>query len=89
MNERSPMITRIACLALLVAGAFCAGAWISTQPAARAGVRETTSREHFLAGSERSLPVLEDISETLKQIDDRLARIEKMFDTAARQQKNR
>jgi hypothetical protein len=45
---------------------------------ARAEVRETAQRSTFLAGSERSEAVLRDISSTLKTMDRRLERIEKI-----------
>lgn len=80
---------RIACLTLLVASAVCAGAHFRPQPAARAGVRETTPKEHFLAGSERSVPVLKEISATLRQIDARLAKMEKTVAEGVRRQDNR
>lgn len=89
MAKTKPAFGPVACLALLVAGAFCLGTSLRPQSAARAGVRETTPREHFLAGSERSLPVLQEISTTLKQIDGRLSRIEKAVATAAQRQDNR
>lgn len=79
---------RIVCLMLLVLGAFCLGTAFGPSPAVRAGVRQTTSTEHFLAGGERSVPVLEEIAKTLRQIDTRLARIEKVAAAAAGQQDN-
>jgi hypothetical protein len=51
---------------------------------ARASVRESPPRQAFLAGGERSLPILQEISGTLKQIDERLARIEKTLAAAAK-----
>ncbi len=74
---------RIAGLTLVVLIAFCAGTSLRPPPAARAGVREGTPTPHFLAGGERALPVLEEISKTLKQIDTRLSRIEKIAADAA------
>ncbi|MHB8900782.1 MAG: hypothetical protein ACYC6Y_18685 [Thermoguttaceae bacterium] len=40
---------------------------------------------HFLAGGERALPVLEEISATLKRIDERLDRLEKLAAQATAQ----
>ncbi len=79
---------RIVCLMLLVLGAFCAGTAFQPSPAVRAGVRQTTSKEHFLAGGERSVPVLKEIAKTLRQIDTRLAKIEKALAAAAGRQDN-
>lgn len=64
-------------LVLVALLALWVGTRVARQPAVTAGVRETTPKEHFLAGSERSLPVLREISTTLRQIDARLSRIEK------------
>ncbi|MBN2477596.1 MAG: hypothetical protein JXB62_23515 [Pirellulales bacterium] len=75
--------------AAILLGGFLLGGYLHTQPDANAGVRETTSREHFLAGSERSLPVLKDISLTLRQIEAHLAKIETTITTAAAQQSER
>jgi hypothetical protein len=71
--------------AVCVLTAFSAGGWISSQPSADAQSRKVTPKEHFQAGSERSLPLLEEISATLKQIDGRLARIEKSVAEAAKE----
>lgn len=49
----------------------------ATQPnAVQAEVRRSPPRAAFESGSERSEKILKDISETLKRIDQRLARIE-------------
>lgn len=45
---------------------------------AQAEVRETTPRAAFQAGSERSEAVLKEIAATLKTMDGRLERIEKV-----------
>jgi hypothetical protein len=78
---------------LLLLGAFWAGNVFAPEggasaagSAARSALgRKTTPQEPFLAGSERALPVLLEISATLKRIDDRLARIEKTLAAAAAQ----
>jgi len=75
---------RVLCQALLLGAVFCLGASLRPHPVATAGGRDAKPKqEHFLAGSERSLPVLREISDTLKQIDARLARIEKLAAEAA------
>ena len=88
MLRTRPTLGKSACLILLVLGALCVGISVRPQPEAGAAVREATPKEHFLSGSERSLPLLEEISATLKKIDARLAKIEKTLATAARQQDN-
>lgn len=72
-------------LAALLAGsvAFVAGIAWAPQGATPADVRHGPQREAFLAGSERSVPILEDIAATLHQIDTRLARIEKLMESSA------
>ena len=50
----------------------------ASHSAAHAEVRKPTTRQAFLSGSERSEQVLREISQTLKSIDARLARIEKL-----------
>ena len=80
-------ITRrwITLLAALLAGAlvFMAGVAWAPQGAAPADVRRGPKREAFLAGSERSIPILEDIAATLHRIDTRLAHIEKLLEQSA------
>lgn len=74
---KTDTMRRAALAGLLLCGAFWAGSLHRPQAVAAPGVRETTPPGHFLAGSERALPLLEEISATLKQIDTRLAAIEK------------
>ena len=51
-------------------------------------VRPTSSPQYFKSGSERSLPVLVEIKETLERIDSRLQRIEEAVVSAARNQRD-
>ena len=82
---KTTMARQVACAGLLLLGGFWAGGAFHPETAAKAGVRKTPPREAFLAGSERALSVLQDISETLKRIDARLMRIEKAVDQATSQ----
>ncbi len=50
----------------------------SGQPLLQAEVRETTPRAAFQAGSERSETILKEIAATLKTMDGRLERLEKI-----------
>lgn len=50
----------------------------SGQPRLQAEVRETTPRTAFQAGSERSETILKEIAATLKTMDGRLERLEKV-----------
>jgi hypothetical protein len=83
MALRKRRFLRVIMAAAVLLGVFWVGANLQPRRFARGGVRETTPKQHFLAGSERSLPILTEISATLKQIDARLARIEKTIDDAA------
>ena len=89
MTKRKRLFGRVACITLLVLVAFCVGTAVRPAAEARAGVREAAPTPHFLAGGERAVPVLEEISETLKRIDTRLSRIEKTVAEAAMRQDSR
>ena len=58
-------------------GYFAGQAGIVTR-VVQAEVRETPQREAFQAGSERSETVLKEIAKTLKTMDSRLERLEKI-----------
>ena len=64
-------------LAALMAGCLWMGAELRASASARADTRTSPPKEHFQSGSERSLPILKEISATLRRIDARLANIEK------------
>ena len=78
-----PKFARLGWLAMLLTLAFWTGTCFPPQPASTAEVRKSPPRQAFLSGSERSVPILMEISETLKQMDARLSRIEKIVATAA------
>lgn len=67
-------------LGLLLVGAigFAAGAVWQASSTVHADVTELPRRDAFLAGGERSELVLREISGTLKKMDGRLERIEKV-----------
>ena len=69
--------------ALAILGALLFGALCGKPPAGRSRVSDDAPPMHFLSGSERSLPVLQEISATMKRIDERLARLEKIAMQAA------
>ncbi|HET6424055.1 MAG TPA: hypothetical protein VFG20_10255 [Planctomycetaceae bacterium] len=75
---RSGLLTRaLPVLCSLIAGYLVAQ--IDVVPnSVRAEVRETTPRAAFQAGSERSEAVLKEIAATLKTMDGRLERLEKI-----------
>ena len=73
-------------LALVVVGAVLIGALCGRPPAGQSSrlpagqtpVADEVPPGHFLAGGERAVPVLEEISATLKRIEERLDRLEKI-----------
>ncbi len=65
-------------LAALMAGCLWVGAEFRVSSSARAESRTKPPPEHFQSGSERSIPILKEISATLKRIDAKLANIEKI-----------
>jgi hypothetical protein len=66
--------------AALVGTGWFLGA-VATRPSdAWAQVRNSAPDQHFLAGDQLSLPVLQDMSATLHQMDARLAHLESIAD---------
>jgi hypothetical protein len=64
----------------LIAAGWLVGA-IATRPTiASAQVTNAAPDQHFLAGDQLSLPLLQDIAMTLHQMDARLARLEATAD---------
>ncbi len=86
MSRHKLTLAHHGALTLVVLGAVLIGALCGRPPAGQsvrtpAGQREASNQSppgHFLAGGERSVPVLEEISATLKRIDERLERLEKL-----------
>ena len=74
---------RVGWTAVVLLVSFWAGTFLRPQPASTADVRTSPPKQHFLAGSERSVPILQEISETLKRMDARLSKIEKIVAAAA------
>ena len=62
---------------LMGLGGLIGQSW-SLPEAAHADVRQTERRQAFQSGSERNEAILREISGTLKSIDERLARLEKL-----------
>jgi len=77
-------LCRAGSTAAILVACFWAGTFLRPQPASTADVRKGAPREHFLAGDERSIPILQEISGTLKQMDARLSRIEEVVAAAAK-----
>ena len=83
MPKHGLTFARHGLLALVMLGAVLLGALCGRPPAGQSRVPADAPVGHFLSGSERSLPVLEEISATLKRIDERLERLEKIAIQAA------
>jgi len=66
-------------VAVLLLVAFWLGSVIPLRTVHTGELQQSGSNEPFLAGDERSIPVLKDILATVKQIDARLERIEKQM----------
>jgi hypothetical protein len=61
---------------LLAVAAMAVGASLTSTPPAYGEVNGSVERPAFQTGGQLSVPVLKDISATLRQIDARLARLE-------------
>jgi hypothetical protein len=61
----------------MLVAAFWLGSSTREPAANGADSRRNSTQEAFLAGSERSIPILQEIAGTLKRIDTRLERLEK------------
>ena len=68
-------LSRLCAMLLLVAVVTVASRW-SFQPACAAP--QDGQNGAFLSGAARNAPILKEISQTLKTIDERLARLEKL-----------
>jgi hypothetical protein len=64
-------------IALLGAGLFI-GSTVNVPSAAWGQITKTPQQPHMLSGGQLSLPILQDMSNTLEQIDARLARMESL-----------
>ena len=83
MSRQTLTFARHGLLALVMFLAVLIGALCGRPPAGRIRTSSDADAGHFLSGSERSLPVLQEISATMKRIDERLARIENLALEAA------
>jgi hypothetical protein len=77
MNQ-SKLHRLVLAVALAVTGAIV-GTAIPMVNQARGEVRLTPEPDSFKTGGQLSVPILKDISVTLHQIDDRMARLEAVF----------
>ncbi len=77
MPCRKVSISGAGWMAAVLLVVFWLGTSVPPRTAATAEIQQTESKEPFLAGDERSIPILKEIATTVKQIDARLERIEK------------
>jgi hypothetical protein len=80
MADRKPHLGAAGWLAAALLGACWWGSAVPPRTAVTAEIKQPESAEPFLAGDERSIPVLKEIAATVKQIDARLERIEKFIE---------
>jgi hypothetical protein len=73
----SSMRNCLCAAALLGAGMFL-GANVTMPTIAWGQIVQTPHQQHMLSGSQMSVPILQDISATLKEIDGRLVRMESL-----------
>lgn len=86
MSRQKLSFTHHGLLALVVLSAVLIGALSGRPPAGQSGrlpagqtpLADEIPPGHFLAGGERAVPVLEEIAATLKRIEERLDRLEKI-----------
>lgn len=64
-------------MALVGAGMFI-GSSVTVPSIAWGQITAVPQPQHMLSGSQLSLPILQDISATLREIDDRLSRMENL-----------
>lgn len=73
------------CAAALVGAGMFIGANVTMPTIAWGQIVQTPQQQHMLSGGQMSVPILQDISATLKEIDGRLSRME----TLAKQLSNK
>jgi hypothetical protein len=73
------------CAAALVGAGMFLGANVTMPTIAWGQIKSTPQQQHMLSGGQMSVPILQDISATLREIDGRLSRME----TLAKQMGNK
>jgi hypothetical protein len=73
------------CAAALIGAGMFIGANVTMPTIAWGQIVSTPQQQHMLSGGQMSVPILQDISSTLKEIDGRLSRME----TLAKQMGNK
>jgi hypothetical protein len=79
LNVRSGARSSLLCAAVLAAG-WWIGAVASRPSPASAEVINAAPDQHFMSGDQLSLPILQDIANTLHQMDTRLSHLEAAAD---------
>jgi hypothetical protein len=73
--QRRSLCNLLSAVALVAAGMFL-GANVTMPTIAWGQIITTPQPQHMLSGGQQSVPILQDISATLKEIDGRLSRME-------------
>jgi hypothetical protein len=77
MNQAK--LQRVVLALVLVVTGVMVGSTLPTTKQARGELQLTPEPDSFKTGGQLSVPILKDISTTLHQIDERMARIEAVF----------
>jgi hypothetical protein len=77
MNQAK--LQRIVLALVLVVTGVVVGSTLPTTKQARGEIQLTPEPDSFKSGGQLSVPILKDISTTLHQIDERMARLELVF----------
>jgi hypothetical protein len=83
MSRHRPNFARHGLPALVILVAVLLGAMYGRPPVGKNSISDEIPPGHFLAGGERSLPILNEIAATLKRIDERLVSLEEIAIKAA------
>jgi hypothetical protein len=78
-ETRRPMTLRnTLCAAALVGAGMFIGSSVTMPTIAWGQIKTVPQQQHMLSGGQMSVPILQDISATLKEIDGRLSRMESL-----------
>jgi hypothetical protein len=76
LESRPQKLRSALCAAALVGAGMFIGSNVTMPTIAWGQIITTPQQQHMLSGGQMSVPILQDISATLKEIDGRLSRME-------------
>ncbi len=76
LDARPKTFRNALCAAALVGAGMFIGSNVTMPTVAWGQIITTPQQQHMLSGGQMSVPILQDISATLKEIDGRLSRME-------------